>query len=100
MTGSYRISLLQNAEHREFERHMLETVFADVSALQTTRITRGFAHHLLRRQGAFREYFWHVTVDLVSDKEYDFAQNIEKVQAHVSNWALVTGLDVFDNVEA
>ena len=47
----------------------------------------------------FREYVWHVTVDLVTDKGYDFAENIERVQAHVANWGVVTGLDVYTDIE-
>jgi hypothetical protein len=100
MTGMYRISLLPNADAPAFEKQMTDVVFSDVSALQLTRITQGFDHRLLRRQGEFREYVWHVTVDLVTDHGYDFAENIERVQAHVANWGVVTGLDVFTNIQA
>lgn len=99
MTGMYRISLLPDADDQAFEKQMTETVFSDVSALQLTRITRDFDHRLLRRRGDFREYVWHVTVDLVTDKGYDFAENIERVQAHVTNWGVVTGLDVYTDIE-
>lgn len=99
MTGMYSISLLPGADDQEFEKQMTEVVFHDVSALQLTRITAAFRHRLLRGRSVFREYLWEVTVDLVTDKGYDFAENIEKVQAHVANWGVVTGLGVYTEVE-
>ena len=99
MTGMFTISLLPGADEEAFEKQMTEVVFSDVSALQLTRSTAAFQHRLMRGRGAFREYLWEVTVDLVTDKGYDFAENVEKVQAHVANWGVVTGLDVYVNVE-
>lgn len=99
MTGMFTISLLPGADEETFEKQMTEVVFTDVSALQLTRITRGFEHRLLRGRTPFREYVWHVTVDLVTNREYDFAEDLESVQAQVADWGVLTGLDVYVNVE-
>jgi hypothetical protein len=100
MTGMYRISLLPGADDQAFEKRMTEVVFNDGTALQLTRITQGFEHRLLRGHGLFRQYLWQVTVDLVTDKPYDFAENVEKVQAHVGSWGVVNGLEVYTDVDS
>jgi hypothetical protein len=99
MTAMYHISLLPGTDDQAFEKQMTEVVFNNVSALQLTRITQGFTHQLLKGKSEFREYVWQVTVDLVTDKGYDFGENVERVQRSVADWGLVTGLDVYTVIE-
>lgn len=40
-----------------------------------------------------------MTVDLVTDKGYNFGENVERVQQSVADWGLVTGLDVYTVIE-
>jgi hypothetical protein len=99
MIGLYRITLLPAADEQAFVKRMTEVVFTDVSALQLTRITAGFHHQLLKGRTALREYVWHVTASLVTDHEYDFAQNIERVQNSLDGAGVVTGVESFINVD-
>jgi hypothetical protein len=100
MTGMYYISLLPDADDEAFVKQMMEVVFNNVAVLQATRITRGFTHQLLKGRSEFREYVWQVTVDLVTDKGYNFGGNIERVQQSVADWGLVTGMDVYTIVKS
>lgn len=100
MTGLYHIALLPNADEQAFTTHMIDVVFTNVAALQATRITTGVDHQLLKAEGAFRRYAWQATVSLMTDKGYDFLQNVERVQQSVKEFGLVVGLDVSTHVES
>jgi hypothetical protein len=98
MTGLFHITLLPDADEQAFVTHMTATVFKDVSALQLTRITAAFRHTLLKGRSEFREYVWQVEVDLVTDHEYNFAENTARVQTSLNGAGVVTGLDVYTHV--
>ena len=100
MTGMFHIALLPETDEQEFVTHMTQSVFTDASALQATRITQSIRHELLRGRGEFRRYVWLVTVELVTDREYDFDENIENVRKAVEASAVLTGLDVYVNLES
>ena len=100
MTGMFHLALLPGTDEQEFVEHMTQSVFTDVSALQATRITRSMRHELLHARGEFRTYVWLVTVELVTDREYDFYENIDNVRKAVEASAVVTGLDVYVNLES
>jgi hypothetical protein len=99
MTGMYYISLLPAADDEAFVKQMTQVVFNDVAALKATRITSGITHQLLKGSSEFREYVWQVTIHLVTDKGYDFGENVERVQQSVADWGLVTGMDVYTVIE-
>jgi hypothetical protein len=61
MTGVYRIALLPTADEQAFARHMTNVVFEKSGAMQLTRITSGFDHHL-QVHGNLRQYAWQATV--------------------------------------
>jgi hypothetical protein len=96
MTGQYRIALLPGADPQAFVEHMQNEVFRDAGGLQLTRITRAFDHRLLA--GSMRQYVWQVTVDLVTDAGYDFAQNAEHVQASVAAFGVLIHIEAFTHV--
>jgi hypothetical protein len=98
MTGLFHITLLPDADEQAFVTHMTGTVFKDVSALQLTRITAAFRHKLLKGRSEFREYVWQVEVDLVTDHEYDFAENIARVQKSLAGSGVLSGLYVYTQV--
>jgi hypothetical protein len=98
MTGQFHIALLPGADETTFAAHMKETVFKDVSALQSTRITAAFRHRLLKAPAGFREYVWQVEVDLVTDHEYDFAENVPRVEKSLAGSGVVTRLAVYRHV--
>lgn len=98
MTGMYRITLLPSADEKAFIEHMAE-VFHSPGALQATRTTSGFSHTLLNASGALRQYVWLVKVHLVTAVGYDFSRNIERVQEAIGQFAVLTGVDVYTNVE-
>jgi hypothetical protein len=93
MTGIFRIALLPNADEKKFVDHMVGSVF---DTLQLTRVTRGFAHSLLK--GEFRQYAWLVTVDLVGDGNYDFNQNRERVEQSIAGFGLLLAIEAYTNV--
>jgi hypothetical protein len=95
MTGIFRIALLPGADEKKFVEHMVSNVF---DALQLTRITRGFAHSLLKPKSEFRQYAWLVTVDLVADGNYDFNQNRERVEQGIAEFGLLIDIDVYVNL--
>jgi hypothetical protein len=45
-----------------------------------------------------RQYVWQVTVDLVTDAGYDFAQNAEHVQASVAAFGVLIHIEAFTHV--
>ncbi len=98
MTGQFHITLMPGADEPAFAAHMKDTVFKDVSALQSTRITAAFRHRLLKGRAEFREYVWQVEVDLVTDHEYDFAENVARVEKSLAGSGVVTRLDVYRHV--
>jgi hypothetical protein len=95
MTGQFHITLLPEADEKAFVARMTDTVFKDPAAMQLTRITEAFRHRLLKGRAEFREYVWQVEVDLVTDHEYSFAQNVERVQQALAGSGVLTGLDVY-----
>lgn len=98
MTGMYRIALLPRANEQAFVKHMTNVVFKNPSALQLTRITRGFQHQLLKVQGDLQQYVWQATVDLQTDAGYDFAQ-LSRVQESIKRFGVLIGVDVYTNIE-
>lgn len=95
MTGLYQIALLGQVDEQAFVEHMAKRVFEDATVLQATRITRHFAHQILRRKGSLRQYAWQVTVDLMTDAGYDFDQNVERVQESIREFGVVIGVDAY-----
>lgn len=100
MTGQFHITLTPDADEKAFVTRMTGVVFNDMASLQSTRITAAFRHRLLKGRSEFREYVWQVEVDLVTDHEYDFAENVERVQKSLAGSGVVTGLDVYTHVSA
>jgi hypothetical protein len=98
MTGQFHITLVPGADEKAFTARMKDTVFKDPSAMQLTRITAAFRHRLLKGRAEFREYVWQVEVDLVTDHEYSFAENVARVQESLAGAGVVTGLDVYTHV--
>lgn len=98
MLGIYHIALLPTANEDAFVSHMTAEVF-DGGVLQLTRVTSGFSHQLLKRPGELHQYAWHVTAQLVSGG-YDFAQNIERLQASIEQFGLVIGVDTYSEIAA
>ena len=95
MTGIFRIALLPAADEQEFVEHMVSSVF---DVLQSTRITRGFRHSLLKSESEFRQYVWLATIDLVGNGQYDFDENRERVQKAIADVGLLIGIDVYTNL--
>ena len=95
MTGVYHIVLRPDADEQAFVKHMTDVVFEDPNALQPTRITRSFAHQLLKAQGSLPRYSWQTTVDLETDAGYDFERNAGTVQKHVESFGLLVGIDAY-----
>lgn len=100
MTAMFHIALLADASESAFVTRMNDVVFKDVSAMQLTRTTAAFAHKLLKKQSRIPAYVWQATVDLVTDREYNFAENIERVQNAIKGAGVVTGLDVYTHLGA
>ena len=98
MSGVYRFALLAKADEEGFIKHMTDVVFKNPSALQLTRTTTGFTHRLLKAAGPFRQYAWHVTVDLMTDAPYDFGQNIERVQRSIEAFGVLIGVEAYTPV--
>jgi hypothetical protein len=98
MLGIYHIALLPTADEDAFVSHMTAEVFhGDV--LQLTRVTSGFSHQLLKRPSELRQYAWKVTAQLVSGG-YDFAQNVERLQASIEQFGVVIGVDAYTEMAA
>ena len=98
MVGIYQIALLPDADEDAFVSHMTGEDFGAVEGvLQLTRITSGFQHQLLKRsdRADLRHYGWHVTALLVGDRGYSFEQNVERLQAGIQKFGLVTGVDTY-----
>src|SRR4051794_33670487 len=51
MTGVYRIALLPTADEQAFAKHMTNVFSKNSGAMQLTRTTSGFDHHLLKIHG-------------------------------------------------
>jgi hypothetical protein len=96
MLGAYHIALLPTADEDAFVSHMTGAVFHG-GVLQLTRVTSGFSHQLLERPGELRQYAWQVTVQLVSGG-YDFAQNVERLQASIEQFGVVIGVDAYTEI--
>jgi hypothetical protein len=98
MVGIYHIALLPTADEDAFVSRMTAQVFhGDV--LQLTRVTSGFSHQLLKRANELRQYAWKVTAQLVSGG-YDFAQNVERLQASIEQFGVVIGVDAYTEIAA
>ena len=93
--GIYQIALREGADEEAFTAHMTEKVFESGDILQLTRTTAGFSHQLLRRTGGQHEYAWLVTVNLVAGPGYDFEQNVERLQASLEPFGVVSGVDTY-----
>jgi hypothetical protein len=93
-TGIFRIALFLEADEQKFAEHMVSSVF---DVLQSTRITRGFSHSLLRSESEFRQYVWLSTVDLVGNGQYDFNENRARVQKAIADFGLLVGIDAYAN---
>jgi hypothetical protein len=98
MLGVYHIALLTTADEDAFVSHMTGEVFQG-DVLQLTRVTSGFSHQLLKRPGELRQYAWNVTTQLVSGG-YDFAQNVQRLQASIEQFGVVIGVDAYTEVAA
>jgi len=98
MTGMFRIALLPSADEGAFASRMMD-VFKKADALQLTRITSGFTHTLLKKSSDVREYVWEARVELVTDHPYNFAENLERVQKSIEGLGVVSGLEIYSNVE-
>ena len=97
MTGIYRIALFPEADESQFVDHMVANVFG---VLQLTRITKSFSHSLLAMKSALRQYAWIATVDLVTDHEYDFDQNNERIQKAIGQFGLLIGTETYKKLPA
>jgi hypothetical protein len=98
MLGVYHIALLPAADEDAFVSHMSTEVFhGDV--LHSTRVTAGFSHQLLKRPSELRQYAWNVSAQLVSG-DYDFARNVERLQASIEQFGVVIGVDAYSEIAA
>ena len=97
MTGLFHITLSPAANEDAFVEHMNTVVFKNAASMQLTRITRSIEHDLLKGRGPVPTYAWQVRVRLETDHEYDFAQNIPRVQEAVGAAGVLSGLDVYVN---
>ena len=96
-TGLYRFELLPSADPEAFERHMQSVVFKSMNILQLTRVTGGFDHQLL--QGPRQQYVWLTGANLVNDADvYDFDQNAERIREAVKEFAVLTDIESFTNL--
>ena len=100
MTGMFHITLLPSTDEEAFVSQMREVAFTSAASMQATRITQSFQHELLKRHADIREYVWQVRVTLVTDREYHFGENLERVQKVVDGVGVVSGLDVYTNIVA
>jgi hypothetical protein len=112
MTGFYRLALHPGADPKAFEHHLMTQVFTLPDALQLTRITRGFSHHLLaathRIPGGSDpvnlhpgpQYLWEARVELQTSAGYDFHENADRVQQHVAQFATLISVEACTNIES
>ena len=98
MTGLFHLTLLPSTVDTTFEKELTEVAFTNVSAMQSTRITTGVDHVLLKKRGELRQYVWQVDVDQMTNHDYDFAQNLARVQEALKDMAVVTGVEVYEIV--
>ena len=98
MTGLFHITLSPTANEDAFVAHMIDVVFKDPASMQSVRNATGIAHELLKGRGPAPTYVWQVRVALMTDQEYNFERNLERVQQAVSGSGVLTGLDVYVNV--
>jgi hypothetical protein len=99
MTGVYRIALLPTADEQAFVKHMTNVVFKNSDAMQLTRTTADFDHHLLRIHGDLRQYGWQAMVRLVTEVPYNFARNNERVQEAIKEFGVLIGLETYTRIE-
>jgi hypothetical protein len=111
MTGFYRLALHPSADPKAFEHHLTTAVFTQPDALQLTRITRSFSHHLLaathRTPGGSGpvnpypgpQYLWEAKVELQTSSGYDFHENADRVQRHVVQFATLIAVEAYTNIE-
>jgi hypothetical protein len=104
-TGHYRLALHPNADTKQFEDYVTTVVFDETAALQLTRVTSSVQSTLLRataeqtdKAHPGRQYIWQVAVETVNDMEYDFSQNVDRVQARLADYATLIGVEAFTNV--
>jgi hypothetical protein len=95
MLGVYHIALLTTADEDVFVSHMTGEVFQG-DMLQLTRVTSGFSHQLLKRPSELRQYAWNVTAQW--SRGYDFAQNVQRLQASIEQFGVVIGVDAYTEV--
>lgn len=93
VTGIYRLALRPGADEQAFLAHMKTEVFTSATILQSTRITRDFQHRLVKVEGPVPQFLWIVRVDLVTDKGYDFADNIDRVRESLQAFGVLAGLE-------
>jgi len=100
MTAMFHMALLPDANGSAFVTRMTESVSKDVAAFALTRTTAASAHRLLKKQSRIPAYVWQATVDLMTDHEYDFEGNVERVRAAIKGMGVVTGLEVYTHLGA
>jgi hypothetical protein len=98
MTGMFHITLLPSADEQAFVSQMRDVTFTSATSMQATRITQSFQHELLKRHADIRAYVWQVRVTLVTDRDYNFSENLDRVQKAVEGSGVVSGLDVYTNI--
>lgn len=99
-TGLFHITLLPTADENAFVTHMTDVVFKEPNAMQSVRTCTGMDHELLKGHGPVPTYTWQVRVRLMTNAEYDFDRNIERVQKAVEGMGTLSGLDTYVNVGA
>jgi hypothetical protein len=100
MTGLFHITLSPTADESAFVTHMTDVVFKEPDAMQSVRNCTGIDHELLRGRGPVPTYAWQVRVRLMTDSEYNFDRNIERVQKAVEGMGTLSGLEIYVNVGA
>jgi hypothetical protein len=100
MTAMFHIALLPDANESAFTQRMTESVFKDLAVFALTRTTAAFAHQLLKKQSRIPAYVWQATVDLVTDHEYDFEGNVDRVRAAIKGMGVVTSVEVYTHLGA
>jgi hypothetical protein len=99
VVGHYRLALHPGAVAAELET-LLSSLRGE-NILQLTRVTSGFSERVLT--GYTQEgnptpgphYIWEVTVRLVTDVQYDFADSAERVQQAVAEYATLVSVEGF-----
>jgi hypothetical protein len=98
MTGLFHITLSPTANEEAFVAHMTDVVFNDPGSMQSVRNATGIKHELLKGRGPVPTYIWQVRVALMTEQEYNFDRNVERVQQAVAGSGVLSGLDVYVNV--